>query len=128
MATLLLSSAAAPLLLLAALALAPFQCGGGDAPEETRLEDTPGEALYRLAGEFEEGGDRPGRVRVLKHLVARYPKSRFAQTAQDDLIALGEVPPGTPPPGERDVAPADPAPHDPGARGGSPPPTSSAAP
>lgn len=123
-----LLTSAVPVVLLAALALAPFQCGGGDRPEETRLEDTPGEALYRLAGEFEKAGDRPGRVRVLKHLVARYPKSRFAQSAQDDLIGLGEVPPGTPPPGERDVPPADPAPHDPGARGGSPPPAPTEAP
>ncbi len=118
MASLFTLSLAVPALCFASL-LAPFQCGGSDEPEAaTRLEDTPGEALYRLAVEFDKAGDRPGRVRVLKHLVDRYPKSRFAKTAHEDLIALGELPAGSPPPGDRDVPPADPSPPDPAARGG----------
>lgn len=99
-----------PVIALVALgALAPFQCGTNDPGEGSTIEETPGEALYRLASEFEAAGDRAGRVRVLRHLVARHPKSRFARTAHDDLIALGELPAGTPFPGEADVPPADPA-------------------
>lgn len=99
-----------PVLALVALgAVAPFQCGTSDPGDDSAIEETPGEALYRLAGEFEAAGDRPGRVRVLKHLIARHPKSRFARTAHDDLIALGELPADAPFPGEADVPPADPA-------------------
>lgn len=99
-----------PVVALVALgALAPFQCGTNDPGDGSTIEETPGEALYRLAGEFDAAGDRAGRVRVLKHLVARHPKSRFARTAHDDLVALGEVPAGTPFPGEADVPPADPS-------------------
>ena len=98
-----------PVLALVALgALAPFQCGTNDPGDGSTIEETSGEALYRLAGEFEAAGDRGGRVRVLKHLVARHPTSRFAWTAHDDLVALGEVPAGTPFPGGG-VPPADPA-------------------
>ena len=82
---------AAGLLLLASLA--PFQCGGGEPDAANQIEETPGEALYQLAGEFQKADDQLGQVRVLKHLVARYPNSRFARIAEDDLRALGELPP-----------------------------------
>ena len=58
-----------------------------------RIEETPGEALYQLAGEFEKAGDPLGRVRVLKHLVAHYPKNRFAALAEEDLRTLEGPPP-----------------------------------
>ena len=105
-----MASPTLPVLALVALgAVAPFQCGTNDASDGSTIEETPGEALYQLAAEFEKAGDRPGRVRVLKHLVARHPKSRFARTAHDDLIALGELPADAPFPGEADLPPADPA-------------------
>jgi hypothetical protein len=70
--------------------LAPFQCGGSDPDEPSRLEDSPGDALYRLAGDFEKAGDEAGQVRVLRFLIARYPKNRHAATAREDLKRLGE--------------------------------------
>lgn len=88
-------------LVLAVAAAAPYQCGGSDPEEPTGIEESAGDALYKLAGDFEKAGDRPGRVRVLRFLIARYPKNRFAQTARDDLAKLGEPVPaedGAPPP------------------------------
>lgn len=108
MASRLLSTSAPLLAVLALSGLAPFQCGTSD-PAEAGIEETPGEALYRLAQEFEKAGDREGHVRVLRHLIMRQPKSRFARTAHDDLVRMGELPEGTPFPGDRDVPPADPA-------------------
>lgn len=80
--------------------LAPFQCGGSDPDEPSRIEDSPGDALYRLAGDFEKAGDQAGQVRVLHFLVARYPKNRHAAAAREDLRRLGEHVPD-----EGDVAP-----------------------
>ncbi len=73
--------------------LAPFQCGGSDPDAPSRIEDSPGDALYRLASEFEAAGDRPGRVRVLRFLITRYPKNRHAAAAREDLKQLGEQAP-----------------------------------
>ena len=70
--------------------LAPFQCGGSDPDEPSRLEDSPGDALYRLAGDFEKAGDKAGRARVLRFLIARYPKNRHAAAAREDLKQMGE--------------------------------------
>ena len=72
------------LLLAAALALgAPLQCGSGES-EEGRYE-TPPEALYELAERFEKQGDEDGRRKTLEFLVERYPNSRFAVRAKNDL-------------------------------------------
>jgi hypothetical protein len=96
-----------PVLALVALgALAPFQCGTSDPGPG--IEDTPGEALYRLAEEFEAAGDRDGQVRVLRHLIAWQPKSRFARTAHDDLVRMGVLPEDAPFPGP--VPPVGPPP------------------
>jgi hypothetical protein len=73
---------------LSALAVAPFQCPSKPDPTHVR-EDTPGEALYDLATQFGKSGDRDGRVRTLQYLVERYPRSRFAFRARDDLKELG---------------------------------------
>ncbi len=79
-----LSAAAFTLL----LAVAPFQCPSDPDPEKRR-EDTPGEALYDLAGEFKKAGDKEGHVRTLKYLIQKYPRSRHAVQAHQDLEAMG---------------------------------------
>lgn len=83
------SSTIAVLGLVLVAGLAPFQCGS-DPEEPSRLEDSPGDALYRLAGDFEKAGDKAGRVRVLRFLIARYPKNRHAAAAREDLKQMGE--------------------------------------
>lgn len=75
-------------ILLASFFGAPFQCPSEPDPSRAR-EETPGEALYSLAEEFREAGDRNGWERTLQHLVRRYPASRFAVTARDDLERAG---------------------------------------
>lgn len=75
------------LLLLAVLG-APFQCPSEPDPASAR-EERPGEALYGLAQEFREAGDEDAWRRTLEHLVRRYPSSRFAVTAREDLADAG---------------------------------------
>ena len=53
------------------------------------LEERPGEALYGLAKEFEEAGDREAWASTLRYLIRRHPASRFAETAKEDLSAAG---------------------------------------
>ena len=77
------------------IASAPFQCASDPDPARAR-EETPGEALYRLAEKFRAEGDEKARRRTLHYLVDRYPSSRFAQTARDDLEAAGDPPPERP--------------------------------
>lgn len=80
---------ARPLLLVAALASqAPVQCGS-EADPAMALEERPGEALYGLAQEFEEAGDREAWAATLRYLIRRHPTSRFAKTAEEDLKAAG---------------------------------------
>ena len=73
------------LFLAAALSLggAPLQCGSGQADDE-RYE-TPPEALYELAERFEKQGDEDGRKKTLEFLIERYPNSRYAVRAKNDL-------------------------------------------
>lgn len=75
--------------LFATATQAPFQCASEVDPERRIYED-PGEALYGLAGQFKAGGDQKAYVATLKFLVERYPSSRFAHMAREDLVALGE--------------------------------------
>lgn len=75
---------------LGTLSVAPFQCPAKPDPSHVR-EDTPGEALYDLAGQFGKAGDKEGRVRTLTYLAQKYPRSRFAVQARDDLKTLGVV-------------------------------------
>jgi hypothetical protein len=77
------------LLLLASLATAPYQCAG-DRDPALEVEETPGEALYRLAEELRATGDEPARRRALRAIVERYPSSRFAPIAREELEAAGE--------------------------------------
>ena len=69
-------------LLLAALA--PMQCQS-DPPSEQRRYEHPPEALYALAGRLHgEGETRAWRI-TLQTIVERYPNSREAVMAKDDL-------------------------------------------
>ncbi len=81
-----------PLLLAAALtsATAPFQCASDPPPQQAR-EDTPAEALQKLAADFDKAGDKAGRVRTLRFLVDQYPRSKEAASAKAELVELGEA-------------------------------------
>ena len=57
---------------------------------ESAFEETPGEALYKLAEQFREQGDRDAWEKTLRHLIERYPSSRFAVTAEADLQREGD--------------------------------------
>lgn len=88
-----LRSPRAPALsLVAALSIgfAPFQCASEPPPSQAR-EDSPADALVKLADEFDKAGDKAGRVRTLRFLVERYPRSRLAEEAKLTLRDLGEV-------------------------------------
>lgn len=70
--------------LVLAMATAPIQCGSDPEPSQA-LEETPGEALYLLAEEFRAAGDHDAAQATLRHLIKRYPSSRFAKRAQIEL-------------------------------------------
>jgi hypothetical protein len=74
----------AALSLASLLGTAPLQCGSDSESAEARTE-TPGEALYGLAQEFKARGDADGWRRTLEYLRRRYPNSRFAVRAKNDL-------------------------------------------
>jgi len=70
------------------LATAPLQCG--HTPDvELREDETPGDALWQLAQRFEAAHDAAGQKRTLQYLVERYPASRWASPARDELAKLG---------------------------------------
>ncbi|HVW28594.1 MAG TPA: hypothetical protein VHC69_24685 [Polyangiaceae bacterium] len=70
----------------ALFAQAPLQCSRDPGPELGR-EETPPEALYGLATRFKAKGDVPAYRDTLSYLVERYPSSRFAVMAKDELAA-----------------------------------------
>lgn len=80
------------LLLAASLSLgfAPLQCGSGD-PEDLPSE-TPPEALYQLSEHFRKQGNEKARVETLEYLIDRYPNSRFAVRAKNELEREREAP------------------------------------
>lgn len=121
-----------------ALVVAPFQCPSDPDPSQVR-EDSPGEALYQLAGEFKKASDKEAQIKTLQYIVERYPRSRFADAARADLKELGvEVPePTVTADPNKEGVPMGRLPGDPGASAGpnasaapsvSAPPSSSAAP
>jgi len=70
------------------LATAPMQCG--HTPDaELREDETPGDALWQLAQRFQAAHDTAGEKRTLEYLVERYPASRWASPARDELAKLG---------------------------------------
>jgi len=72
--------------MLAVLA-APLQCERPADPE-LRREETPDEALQGLAERFEAEGNVAARQATLEYLVERYPNSRFAPHAREELARL----------------------------------------
>ena len=78
----------APLLLFAASANAPYQCASKRGPER-RLEVEPAEALYDLAQKFKAEGNTGAQGETLKYIVDKFPGSRFAVAAKEEL---GDLP------------------------------------
>jgi hypothetical protein len=70
------------------LARAPLQCGREPDASHRRAE-TPAEALYGLAAKFRASGDVRAWRTTLAYLIERYPNSRFALMAKDDLQGDG---------------------------------------
>jgi len=76
--------AAAFVFCLAALGYAPLQCAS--EPDETlRRNETPDEAVYGLAEKFREHGNEAAWRETLEYLIERYPNSRHAARARQDL-------------------------------------------
>ena len=73
---------------------APMQCRSEPEYEERRYEQ-PGEALYRLANQFKGSGMVDAWRTTLEHLIERYPSSRFATMAKDDLAKAGSAAEGS---------------------------------
>jgi hypothetical protein len=78
-----IARALAPLAALA-LAAAPLQC-----PHDTDAahcwDDAPGDGLWDLAQRFRSGHDDAAARRTLEFLVERYPSSRYAPAAREQL-------------------------------------------
>jgi hypothetical protein len=73
---------------LGSIASAPVQCARDPDPEHA-IEEEPGEALFGLAEQFREHGNVDARKSTLLYIVKRFPSSRFAARATQDLEALG---------------------------------------
>ena len=96
--------AAASLVLAGVLALgsAPMQCPSDDREPLPTAPEAP-EECYMLAQRLLAQGDADGWRVSLQYVVERFPDSRWAARAQDDLdhgplppSAAGSTPPGTP--------------------------------
>lgn len=74
--------------LSASLSLAPFQCARDPDPN-LRREDTAGDALWALAQDFRARGNEPSARETLAYLVAKYPSSRYARAAREELNPTG---------------------------------------
>jgi hypothetical protein len=75
----------------ALLATAPMQCG--HTPDaELREDETPGDALWQLSQRFKAAHDDAGEKQTLAYLVERYPSSRWAPAARDEIARLGGPP------------------------------------
>jgi outer membrane protein assembly factor BamD (BamD/ComL family) len=79
-----MASKVAALVFLASLSRAPFQCAHDPSPDQ-RTEDDPAEALYLLAEQFNVKGDQKARTDTLEYLAQRYPTSRYAVRAREDM-------------------------------------------
>jgi outer membrane protein assembly factor BamD (BamD/ComL family) len=74
----------------AVFAVAPLQC-----PHETDAahcwDDAPGDGLWDLAQKFRDAHDDAAARRTLEFLVERYPSSRFAPAARDQLAGVADA-------------------------------------
>ncbi len=67
-----------------AVSVAPMQCK--HEPDAAHCwDDAPGDGLWDLATRFRETHDDAAARRTLELLVARYPSSRWAPAARDEL-------------------------------------------
>ncbi len=78
-----IARALAPLAALA-LAAAPLQCPH-DTPAAQCWDDAPGDGLWDLAQKFRSSHDDAAARRTLEFLVERYPSSRYAPAAREEL-------------------------------------------
>jgi hypothetical protein len=78
------------LAVLLSMSVAPLQCEKSYDPS-LRKEDTPGDALWQLARKFHEEHDEAGARRTLEFLVERYPSSRWAPAAREELGETGDA-------------------------------------
>jgi hypothetical protein len=78
------------LLVILSMAVAPLQCEKSYDPA-LRKEDTPGDALWQLARKFREEHDEASARRTLEFLVERYPSSRWAPAAREELGGAGDA-------------------------------------
>lgn len=78
--------------LLLLMALAPMQCSKQYDPATAR-EDTAGDGLWSLAEDFKAKGNQEAYLSTLRFLVARYPSSRRASKAQQELERTNSPPP-----------------------------------
>lgn len=69
-----------------------MQCARDTEPDKA-LEEQPGDALYKLAEQFREGGKVEARLATLRYLVEHYPSSRFAERAKQEIEEMGKVTP-----------------------------------
>jgi TolA-binding protein len=74
-----------------ALNAAPLQCASEPDPA-LRKHETPEEALYGLATRFRKSGDENAWRETLGYLIERYPNSRYAVRAKDDLAGGAAAP------------------------------------
>ncbi len=65
---------------------APIQCGHDEDPA-LRKDESPADALWDLAAQFREAHDEAAAKKTLEYLVQRYPASRWAAAARDQLGA-----------------------------------------
>jgi TolA-binding protein len=86
------------LALLVASTTAPFQCSKRADPQRA-MEEEPSEALYKLAETFHAQGDERARETTLRTVAERWPTTRWAELARQDLAAMGKAAP--PPAGGR---------------------------
>lgn len=75
----------------ALFAQAPLQCSREPDPD-LRTYETPPDALYDLAQRFKSKGDTSAWRDTLSYLVERYPSSRFAERAKQDLAGENGAP------------------------------------
>ena len=71
------------------VAFAPFQCAHTPDPNERR-EDSPGDALWELAQDFRAHHDEAAARGTLTYLVEKYPSSRYAPAAREQLAGKGK--------------------------------------
>lgn len=72
--------------LAAVLGLAPYQCGHAPDPD-MRREDTAGDALWSLAEDLRARHEDHAADETLRFLVTKYPSSRHAAAAREQLDA-----------------------------------------